>query len=626
MFRLTRHIAIVSAVVLILGAPQAAIAQATRVKSSLDQALRTSPPQTVRKFLRKLAAEGRLVEGRDRRAAKRAWRRVVGRFRARSVHHVDARRSGATPNALVFTEREYNRSSAFADNAGILTPRGLQIDGSAVSGDVDTYAVRVLLDGNATLRLAGRGSTPISGGGFVIFNERGYVYQASLGSVSSFGSLQQRLPRGRYFVQVRPRGIGDYRLDCQLKLGPIPALPLRGTKAITITKDPSLYRFTVPVDGVYRITIQGGVLDSLLTLYNAGLSWMYEVDDDSASTNTDAGLRAHLVKGDYFIALEAGGTGAATVTTKFTPRSIPALACGKSLNGTIPGGEEDFQLYRLALSSAQELQVSVQPRGTTNVLSDAYLWVYDRLGNEIMESDDDWAATGSIVTGTFPKGTYYAASTGFFSAGDFTISAQCGAPVVTRAAPGTSRAAAIPRKDGHVTFTMDLGTPAGVDFQVFEQSLPDAELGVVSAATGLAVGWNDDTALKPDSEVSARLDRGRYYAIVHDYCGDDGTFRLMFNAPLFRDGSTPVLHGLGKNGDFTIPIASTRSVPGFLIAPFGGLFQLDLAASVVIGPVLIPGNGDLRYPFPFPKNTGVVLQALHLDIRAPAGEFTNVLR
>lgn len=587
---------------------------------------------SAQKFMARAAREGHLPTPQSRALAKRAWRKIVGGGRGLRLGQKAsgaALDAGASPAQAVLLDREYNGTLGFADEAAVLTPAGLQIDGSILAnGNTDCYRFRTVADGVVQVQLTGRGTSPVPYGDFAIYNEKGYLVRLAEGSTTNTATLKLELPRGAYYVIVDAPAAGDYRLDCRFTVSALAILPLSGTTNATLARgDEAMFRLTLPADGVFRLKINGGALDTFLTLQSSILTYMFDVDDDSTSTGTDAGLHAHLAKGVYYISIATDAPGSISISTSFTPRVVPALPCNGSVDGSITGGQEDFALYRFTLASTQEVQIKLVGRGTTSPIQDSYLFFYDTLSNEIMESDDDYAFVGSIAAGTLPPATYYAASTGYWDKGDYTISSACSAPVTVAAAPGSTTRGAIPRKDAHVTFVCTLGTSAGLEFRVYENSLPDAMLGLVDAATGLAVGWDDDTLFgQADCQVDNRFAQGVYHAIVKDFGGDDGNFDLTIHAPKMRAGASLQLRGLGKSGDFAILVVSAKTVPGFGVGVFRGLFQLDLSLGFVIGPALLPANGELDFGFQFPLRTGAVLQSLHLDPKTLGGAFTNLLR
>lgn len=593
-----------------------------------DQVQRPS----VQKFLRAAAADGHLKAPRDRALAKRAWADVVlaGRPRHARFSAPSATRSGRKllPTSMVINETEYNATRGFANDIGVVGPGGQSFDGNiAANGETDTIRFRTVVDGTVTLTLTGRGSSPIPSGDFALMNERGYLIRLGEGSSTAPATVQIDLPRGVYYATMEAPSAGGYRMQLGLTVKSLTTLPLAGTTNQQLSPTPSIYRFVLPADGVFDLTINGGALDSYMYLLNGEMSYMTDIDDDSRSSGTDAGLVAHLPRGTYFLEIDANAAGSASFLTKFTPRPVPALACNASIAGSIPGGEEDFFTYRVVNTATQDLTFTISPRGSS-AITDSYLWLFDATMSGIMESDDDFAFVGSIVSGILPPATYYVTSSGYWDFGDYTIAAACKAGTPTAAPVGATTSSTIAANDGSVTFLTELGTAAPLEFQVFENTLPDAQLGIVDAATGRALGFDDDALFgNAGSEVSGAFALGKFHAIVKEYNGDTGSFDLAVRAPKFRGSTGNALRGLGRGGDFAVLVASAGTIPGVAIAPFGGFFQLNLATGFVVGPVLIPAaTGELDFGFAFPPMSGAVLQSLHLNVTTLGGDFTNVLR
>ncbi|MCA8970998.1 MAG: hypothetical protein KDC95_14495 [Planctomycetes bacterium] len=609
-------------------------AQSFDFRSYIHKTWSDTSALSAHKFLERAAADGLLKSNSDRHRAKAAWSDVVlGGRRMRFAQRVRATKAMdpiVSPLAAAVPEREYNGSIGFADDGVALTPAGIQFTGAiGATGEIDSFKFKTVVDGTVTITMQGQGSTPLQRGDFALFNERGHLIYFGESTTTTPATLSLDVPAGTYYIVAEGVGTGSYGINVAFAIKTITALPLSGSINPTLSPALSMFKFVLPSDGTYSITINGGAnIDSILVLHSSMLSYMFDVDDASTSANYDAGLKARLPGGTYYVMLTTyGNTGPVALTTSFTAGAVPVLSCNASVSGTIPGGQEDFDAYRVVVSPTQDLTLSVMPRGTAQPIGDPYLFVYDRECNEITESDDDYNFVGSICGGTLPTGTYYAASTGYWDYGDYTIASKCQASATTKTYPGTTTGGSLPAIDTHTTFLVEVGTPAGLEFQVNENTLPDAQIGIVDAATGLSWGYNDDSWFgNAGAEVDGRLAKGNFHAIVKEYAGDSGTFDLTINAPMFRAQTTNLLRGLGKNGDFAILILSTNTTSGLAIPPFGGFLELDLTTGFVVGPVAIPGIGELNYGFAFPPNSGVALQSLHFDVTVLGGEFTNVLR
>lgn len=587
-----------------------------------------------RKFLARAAQDSLLQTPVARRDAKRAWAQVVLGQRAiplaqRYVSTAPASMD-VSPLAATWPEREYNASVGFADDTAILTPAGTQFTGTiSTASDVDAFRFKTVQDGTVTITMTGTGSTPLQRGDFGLFNAKGYLVYFGESSTTTPATLSLDLPAGDYSVVAEGVGTGGYRIDVQYVTKAMTTLPVNGTNSYTLTPGVTVLKVVLPSDGRFVLTMNGGPnIDSILLLLSGRMSYMFDVDDASTSANFDAGLNASLPAGTYYlIGTTYGNTGSVSFSTSFTAGALPLLTCNGSLSGSIPGGQEDFDTYRFVVASTQDTNVTVMPRGSANAIGDPTLSIFDRELSLIMLADDDYAFVGSFFGGTLPAGTYYCASTGYWDFGDYTIAAKCAAPAAVPAIFGSTTPGSIAAFDGYQTFVFDVGTPVGAEVQINEGTLPDAQLGLIDAATGLAWGFNDDAFYgNAGAEVSVALPKGKYHAVVREYSGDTGTYDLSMRTPMFRERTTTRLRGLGKNGDFAILIASAGTIPGLPIGSFGGFLEVDLTLGFVVGPVLIPQSGELDYGVVFPTNLGVALQSLHLNVTTLGGDFTNVLR
>ena len=530
---------------------------------------------------------------------------------------------GGFPNKLI-AEREYNDSGGYADDLGRLTTSGQQVSGSLLgSADADTFKIQTSVDGSVSLRLRGNGNPALAAATLQIQSTTGTLISEFDAPSLPSGSIQ--LPAGRYRIAVLgTNSSGGYLLDLGLTKLQIPNLSPSQSKTLVLSSAYQLARLIVPAEGHVRITISGGQLDSYLELYNANMDFMIDVDDDSRSSNSDAGLNAHLPAGIYHLLLATwGNSGNANIRYSFQAGPIPNLACNKNLNGQIPGGEEDLVLYRLQLASPQEMVISLQPRGASGI-SDSYLLLYDARGSLILESDDDANAVGSIISGTFPAGTFYAASSGYWATGNYSISNRCGAPVLTRAVPGKT-SSSIKNIDGNVTFEFSFRTPVPAEAVVIEGTLPDAHMAVLDTTTGLLAGYNDDDFISGGAMVSTTLSNRRYFAIVKDYDGATGSLDFELWPPLLRDTSNNII-GLGKTGDHVVLLAAVRSSPPIAIIPaIKGYLLLSLNPGVALPARQVTGDGSIAHGFKIPPGL-FPIQTVAVNVSAMLGAFGNELK
>ena len=494
------------------------------------------------------------------------------------------------------------------------------------------YAFVAPSDGAVTLTMQNQIQPSLPPGEFILLNERGSTFLFSQVVGTGQATSTVAIPAGLYYLvaavawtTIAP---GPYFLDLQFQAQSIPSLPLTGTQTHTLSPSPTLLRVQLPSAGRFRLTMRGGTLDSHVRLYSARLGPILDVDDASTSSALDAGLNALLPAGTYYLDCATfRNSGPVTFTTQFTAQPVTTLACNATLTATIPGGQEDLDTYRITLSGSQDLQVALTPHGTLSPIGDPYLQIFDREMSLVMAADDDHGLVSSFFGGTLPAGTYYVTSSGYWGRGDYALSLTCGQPVTTQVALGTSVRGTISTPDGYASYVVDVQSPIGAEVHVIEATLPDAQLAILDAATGLLVGYSDDALISSaGAQVDARLVTGRYHAIVREYLGRTGSYDLVIRAPLFRDAKTSRLRGLARDREFALLVVSTATIPGVPIAPFGGFLEVDPTQGFVALALAVPTDGLVDYGFVFPPNTGAALQALHLDPTTLGGAFTNVLR
>ncbi|MCA8970178.1 MAG: hypothetical protein KDC95_10355 [Planctomycetes bacterium] len=525
-------------------------------------------------------------------------------------------------------EREFNDAPGFAQSLGTLSATGLRVDAAIDrTDDVDDYAFSLTESASVDLSARGRGANGLTGGTLYLYNRKGFMIASGIGWTSYFRDIHIELPAGNYVVGMQSRVTGDYRLDITFQKLTIPRLSLSGPSSASLTQDETLLSFDLPGEGVFSIQLDGKGIDTRLYLRSKLLTELFRVDTASTSTQKDAGLRAHLPKGSYYVTLRAQTPGPVSIQTSFVAKSLPILPCNGSLQDVIPGGQEDFLAYRFALTTPSDVELKITAGTTGKPLTDSYLLLLDDEFDEILENDDDSAKLGSIVSGTLPAANYFAVSTGFWGNGTFDIASTCGSPVTTPIVPGSTAAASVSKNDGHVTFVCAQGTETGVDFEFTRGTyLPYAQLMLVDGTTGLSRGWRQAYfAGLPYPQLGSRYPKGTTYAIVKGYSGDKGAVEVAARAPQLRDRTTTHLRAFGKSGHFAILVVSARTIPGFPVPGVTGSFQLDLAQGFIAFAGQLDIHGEFDFGFPFPVNSGAFVQSLLLDATTFTGEFTNVL-
>ena len=536
---------------------------------------------------------------------------------------------GAACAQAQHVEREFNGAPGAAQALGAIAQPGAYVDGSIdATTDIDCYAFTLAEDGVLDIKASGRGNNQLGGGTLYLYNSKGLMIAAGVGWSSYFTHIHIEIPKGDYELGLHATVTGDYRIDLGFQKRAIPVLSLRGTTSYALTNQASLFAIDMLAEGFFKLSIDGQGIDTRLYLRSQLMTELFRVDTASTSTQKDAGLNAHLPKGRFYVTVEARSPGNASFSTNFTVQAIPTLACNASVQDAIPGGQEDFFVYRFDVTASSEVEVKVRGGPTAPALADSYLLLLDREFDEILENDDDAQRLGSVVSGTLPAASYYAVSTGFWGKGSFTIAATCGPPVTTVLEAGTSARGSIPKDDGHITYVCDLGTRAAVDFEFLRATtVQHPQIMLVDAATGLTRGWRQAFfAGLPYPMIGADLDKGRTHVIVKSYNGSKGPVEVFARAPKFREPTSLHLRSFGPSGHYAVLVVSTATYPGFAIPGLDGFFQLALGQAIVIGPGLLDARGEIDFGFAFPRNSGGIFQSLILDAATLTGRFTNVLR
>ncbi|MEE9128114.1 MAG: hypothetical protein V3U11_13340, partial [Planctomycetota bacterium] len=519
----------------------------------------------------------------DQKLLKRQFRTITKK-RGRSPRFLDlaktpvvAPSTGASTGPLAAsTEKEYNDSEGYANAIGTLTTVNKTITGALAAKAVDSFAVTMAVDGILQVSAAITGTAPAvevtSADGDEIW---GMAW-------SKTPPLNVQVPRGRYFVRLyQPLGSSTYSLSLSMKAQTVPALPLGKQTQVSLSQNLRVFRVVLPQDG--RVTLKlssTGAADTRLWLLNSSWRYMYDVDD-AGSAGKDAGLNALLPKGTYYVYLESNAATTTKITTTFNSASIPLLAT-TAINGKIPLGEEDFDLYRIVVGSSQ-MTLAIRGTGAT-AIQDSYLFVYDRNMGFALESDDENAgnSTLSSISATMPPGRYYAASTGYYDKGDYTISRSKGTGSTVTARAGTNLTT-ITTKDTAATLKFSLLTPSRIEFDIVEKTLSDAEIFVIDAKTGLSVGWEDDAFDAASCNFGTHLPAGEYFLIVKDWDGGVGSVDVRIIPPLQLWGATNTVMARGHEGNPLFLIISTKQaaasnpLPGLVT----GNLLLDLSGAPI---------------------------------------------
>lgn len=524
---------------------------------------------------------------------------------------------GYGPMATI-NEQEYNGSTGFSNDVGPLTPVVTTIKGSLAARDMDSFRFVMPAEGVIKVGLLSTGTPPR----YIITSEDGDELWGMVNE--NTGTFDMDLPKGTYhFVLYSFTNAGSYTLNLSAQFVTRPTLALGKTNSYKLKTDRlELFKLVLPSDGRIRLTLAStGGTDTYLYLLNQSWRYIYEVDDDSASTTGDAGLNAMLPAGTYYVYVIPDADTTTSITATHTPGSIPLLAT--SMSGNIPGGEEDFDLYRVVMAKTETLQMSIVGNGS-NPIQDSYIQVFDRNMAQALDADEQNAGNSSLskFSAVFPGGIFYAASTGFYDLGGYTISKSTTTGSTTAARAGTTPGN-ITTMDTAQTFAFSVRTPTGCTLEIVENTLLDAELFVLDAKTGLAMGWADESFGARTCGFGRVLPVGDYLLIVKDWDGGTGTFDANIEAPLAQVGASPSVVLRGGEGNLMVFLASGSALPtGVPVLPslIDGLLLVGLGGSLTF-PVTLPTGGVVDLKASLPK--GVYLQAVEFDLTTLKGRFTN---
>jgi hypothetical protein len=571
---------------------------------------------TLRAVLNEARVKGLIRSPRDRHALKRSFRAISrSQGGSRQLLELQPRVLPIAFGPLATTEREYNDTPGYADHMGTLTPAGLSAQGTIASGDSDCYSFDVPVEGTATFNV----TTSASSLSYYLFSERGEYLEWGESNIPSFG-----LPAGRYYIGFDASGPGSYTLNVGLTIQPLPVITPVGSNSYSIGTDPKTFKVIVPSDGRFSLQLSSsGGADTELFLYNSKMRYMFDVWDDSRSVSgVDAGLDAQLPAGTYFVTVRSDAPTTTQFTSAFTAGALPTLACASSFNGTI-NGEESFDLYRVVTSSSQSSTISITQRG--NSIQDSYLVIFDRQMGFLVESDEETPASSmSGLSVTLPSGIFYAASTGYYDFGDYSMNRSCATAATTPALPGRN-SGNVAMQATAISHTLTLRNDVPCEVEVTENTLFDAMVGIVDAKTGLSMGQNDTAWHYGSCNVAGPLAAGDYWFLVKDWDGGTGTYDLDILTPLYR-GAGNQLRGLDKQNNVIVFLAALGSFPG--VNPVPGLTTGNLLVdplSMITFSVVVPANGKLDYGVPIAPGSGLFLQQISFGGNPLQGVFSNRL-
>lgn len=583
-----------------------------------------------RAVMRAASARGWLKTPAERRLIKRQLRHLVrqagagGRFL-----HLGGMEPGhnLSQSLLAVAETEYNDGPGWAQDLGVIIGSET-VNGSLDSGEVDSFRLSVPVDGTLVVSATSSSTLPWleidSGRGDELW---GMAFRSA-------GSVTLDVPAGEYVIRVAggsTSGAFTYSAKIDFTLGPVPTLAFSGNRQTTLYGDGlRVFRAVLPADGRLDLDIvTGSNAGSYLWLLNENFGYMFDVDDDSLSSNGDAGLNALLPQGTYYIAIEPDSnsiTPVATVTARFTAATIPTVNASTPGNGSIPGGEEDFDSYRITVAANQSVTLDLAGRNGANGIIDSFLTVYDSKMRFALESDEENNSNSSFskITATLPPGTYYACSSGYYDYGDYALSMSTGAAAVSNAQAG-SNPANLAAVDTAMTFRLTLGTATRLGFEALLNTLPDSQLWVISSS-GESWTWNDDS-FRSGSEAwtGAVLPAGEYWIVVKDWDGNTGSIDLQLLAPLSRFANDNVI-ATSHAGDLMYYCVSTKGLPAY--NPLPGILEgnvlLDLSTAIILVAPM-GATGQLDFQASLVPNSGPFLQHAAIQIARNKGIMSNLL-
>ncbi|MHC4898663.1 MAG: hypothetical protein ACYTGW_16320 [Planctomycetota bacterium] len=559
----------------------------------------------------------------DAKLLKRQFR-AIARQRGRTARFLDLMKTPALePSAgplAATVEKEYNDSEGFANDVGTVTTVAQTISGSLAANTVDSFAVTVPVDGVLQVAASVTGTAPE----VLITSADGDEVWGMASSKAP--PLDVEVPKGRYHVLLyQAQGTATYSLSLKMKVQPVSTLALGKQTQVALNTNLKALKVVLAQDGRVTLNLSStGSADTHLWLLSSSWRYLFDVDD-AGSTGTDAGLNALLPKGVYYVYLTSDAATTATITANFKAARIPLLGTA-AINGTIPSGEEDFDLYRMVVGNAELVTLAIRGNGASPI-SDSYLFVYDSNMALSLESDDENASNSTLssFTATMPPGTYYAASTGFYTKGGYTISKNTGKGSTVTAQAGTN-AVTITTLDTAATLKLSLLTPSRIEFNVVEGTLIDAQVFVIDAKSGLSVGWEDDAVDATSCRFGTHLPAGDYFVIVKDWDGGTGTVDVRIIPPMQRWGTAFTARARGHEGNPLFLVIGTKQVPAQnpLLGLVTGNLLIDLQTAVIF-PLGLPTGGILDFQAGMKPNTGFLVQTVEFETTT-SGAYSNLLK
>ena len=604
------------------------------------QALGKVSPAT---FLAQAAAAGLIRTPADRLAAKRAFADATLRGHGKNTKGRRGNAFNTQPTACVgmpagsgpqaaVNETEWNDSIGWADDLAGQT----QANG-AMSANDDRDFFRFVVAGDSVLTIAVTGSAPaVDDPDLELFDVNGFRVDYNDDAVGYYPGISLVVPGGVYYAAVGcpyASTFGNYTLSLSMTPTTIPTIvsgtPTNGT--INGIANPT-YRLIVGSDSRITSTVTGSANADLFMDIRTATGQTFHFTDDS-SVSYDPGFNSNLPAGIYYVTFGewSNATGSFSFTFNVTSAAAPALACGTPVTGNI-NGDEDFDLYRLVVPSAQRVALATAANGTVP-MADTVLHLFDAQLHEFAYNDENGNVSSfSLLETPLPAGVYWVANRGYYGDyGGYSLSATCNpGPSVTPVAWGmTTTSLVTPGLSSAYSFQVGTQNPVEFKTATGSSSVLDTQIAVLNSA-GICQGWDDDSFGVFDSASGGNLTEGTYWLLVRDWYNATGSFDLHVHPPLaFEDAVTNrTLGSRDKAGNANYVFVGINVLPtGILLPPpITGKLLIDLSLYVQLGPVVTPGSGTIQWVPSLQGYPGLVAQGISVVPTLTSARMTDIVK